>query len=311
MMAITHRAAERRRHPRHGSAKRRCPRTQPSSDHRIYLGDTIVAELRAARLPLEPRQFEFWFAYKSGRNAALNAAADEIRTRDGALDRRRTSTGCTRPISRPGAWANGPRPRSRALGAKLQDLALTLEGAIGSAQEQRETLAAETAELSINGALTLQDVLGAIDRLTQSTKESPGPLRAARSPHRRGDPRGRRAATAARRGARRNAAPIRPPRCRPARPSTATLAKALGGGRRDAPAGLGHAVQSRLLRGLQREFRHLSWATRCCARSGCCSRRTCAPATRSRALPATHSRRSCRRCVRARRSPARNVSARC
>ena len=45
----------------------------------------------------------------------------------------------------------------------------------------------------------LQDVLGAIDRLTQSTKESPGPLRAARSAHRHGDPRGRRAAEAARR----------------------------------------------------------------------------------------------------------------
>ena len=41
--------------------------------------------MRAARLPFEPRQFEFWFAYKSGRNAALNAAANEIKGRNGAL----------------------------------------------------------------------------------------------------------------------------------------------------------------------------------------------------------------------------------
>ena len=54
-------------------------RTRPGADHGIYLGDTIAAEMRAARLPLEPRQFEFWFAYKSGRNAALNAAADDIK----------------------------------------------------------------------------------------------------------------------------------------------------------------------------------------------------------------------------------------
>jgi len=144
---------------------------EQSSDHRVYLGDAIVAELRAARLPLEPRQFEFMFAYKSGRNAALNAAADAIRTREGALtaeDIDRLHEAYLSP------WRIGERPEAAAarLGAKLQDLALTLEGAIGSAQEQRETLAAEATELSTNGALSLQDVLGAIDRLTQSTKEA-------------------------------------------------------------------------------------------------------------------------------------------
>ena len=145
--------------------------TEQSSDHRGYLGDAIVAELRAARLPLEPRQFEFMFAYKSGRNAALNAAADAIRARAGALtgdDIDRLHEAYLSP------WRMGEPPETAAarLGAKLQDLALTLENAIGSAQEQREILAAETAELSVNGALTLQDVLGAIDRLTQSTKEA-------------------------------------------------------------------------------------------------------------------------------------------
>lgn len=144
---------------------------EQSADHRVYLGDAIVAELRAARLPLEPRQFEFMFAYKSGRNAALNAAADAIRTREGALTGEHIERLHEAYLS---PWRVGEPPETAAarLGARLQDLALTLEGAIGSAQEQRETLAAETTELSINGALTLQDVLSAIDRLTQSTKEA-------------------------------------------------------------------------------------------------------------------------------------------
>jgi diguanylate cyclase len=164
-----HQAAE--RHLRAAATLNRMSANEQSSDHRVYLGDAIVAELRAARLPLEPRQFEFMFAYKSGRNAALNAAADAIRARKGALtgdDIDRLHEAYLSP------WRMGEPPETAAarLGAKLQDLALTLENAIGSAQQQRETLAAETAELSINGALTLQDVLGAIDRLTQSTKES-------------------------------------------------------------------------------------------------------------------------------------------
>ena len=144
---------------------------EQSADHRIYLGDAIVAELRAAGLPLEPRQFEFMFAYKSGRNAALNAAADAIRTRAGALTAEDIEQLHETYLS---PWRMVERPETAVarLGARLQDLALTLEGAIGSAQEQRETLAAETAELSINSALTLQDVLSAIDRLTQSTKEA-------------------------------------------------------------------------------------------------------------------------------------------
>jgi len=147
------------------------PSDQPNTDHRVYLGDAIVRELHAARLPLEPRQFEFMFAYKSSRNAALNAAADAIRERTGALtgdDIERLHDAYLSP------WRLGERPEvaTARLGAKLQDLASTLEGAIGSAQEQRETLAAETAELSVNGALTLQDVLSTIDRLTQSTRES-------------------------------------------------------------------------------------------------------------------------------------------
>ena len=165
-------AAERRRHPRPGNARPDVARTQQSSDHRVYLGDAIVAELRAARLPLEPRQFEFMFAYKSGRNAALNAAADAIRARKGALDRQRISTGCTRPTSRPGASASSPRPRPRGSARSCRTSRSRWKARSARRRSSARPLPPRATELSINGALTLQDVLGAIDRLTQSTKEA-------------------------------------------------------------------------------------------------------------------------------------------
>src|SRR5206468_32365 len=47
-----------------------------------------------------------------------------------------------------------------------------LEHALGTSKAQRETLAAETAELAIASAVTLHDLLSAIDRLGHATRES-------------------------------------------------------------------------------------------------------------------------------------------
>jgi diguanylate cyclase len=146
-------------------------RRQQSADHRVYLGDAIITEMRASRLPFEPRQFEFWFAYKSERNAALNASANAIKARNGVLTGRDIERLHERYLS-PWRMAETPDAVAGRLGAKLQDLTDTLEGAIGSTQAQREIFAAETAGLSANTALTLQDVLSAIDRLTRSAKET-------------------------------------------------------------------------------------------------------------------------------------------
>ena len=60
-------------------------RTIATPERRIYLSEAIAEQIRASELPFEPRQFEFWFAYKSGRNIALNAAADAITVQNGAL----------------------------------------------------------------------------------------------------------------------------------------------------------------------------------------------------------------------------------
>ena len=146
-------------------------RTNPGADHGIYPGDAIAAEMHAARLPSEPRQFEFWFAYKNGRNAALNAAANDIKSRNGAL---------TGPdIDRlheiylsPWRMAEKPDTIAARMSARLAELAATLESAIGTAQAQCETFAAEASELAVTTALTLHDVLGAIDRLGRSSRES-------------------------------------------------------------------------------------------------------------------------------------------
>jgi diguanylate cyclase (GGDEF)-like protein len=142
-----------------------------SSQRSIYLGDTIVAEMRSARLPFEPRQFEFWFAYKSGNNAALKSAANDIKAKTGAL----TGSDIERlheAYLSPWRMAQQPDSVTAHMGAKLQELAVALEAAIGTAEAQRETLATEAAELSVTSAMTLYEVLGAIGRLTQSTKES-------------------------------------------------------------------------------------------------------------------------------------------
>jgi diguanylate cyclase (GGDEF)-like protein len=143
----------------------------PRRDQTTFLGDAIAAEVRAARLPFEPEQFEFWFTYKSGRNLALNAAADALRAGNGALTGRDIEQLHREYISPWRAGDGAPGVATRLIG-KLQDLSATIEDAIGSMQESREVLAAEVAELAVNNALTLKDVLCAIDRMSQSAKES-------------------------------------------------------------------------------------------------------------------------------------------
>jgi diguanylate cyclase len=137
--------------------------------HHAELGDAILARLRASALPATPRDFEFWFAYESGRNPALNAATDAIRLKGGlgAADVERLHAQHLSP------WRTGEGAEAitATLTDELHGLAVTLDGAIGATRTQRETMIAETSDLSLTTALTMQRVLGAIDRLSQSTKD--------------------------------------------------------------------------------------------------------------------------------------------
>jgi diguanylate cyclase len=141
-----------------------------SGDHRIYLGDAIVEELRGLRLPLEPRQFEFWFAYRSGRNPALNAATDVITSRNVTLTGEDIENLYQAHLS-PWRTAKNPDAIIADLTEKLDEIAITVDGAMVSARARRETLSAQADQLS-DESLTLQDVLAAIDRLSQANKES-------------------------------------------------------------------------------------------------------------------------------------------
>ncbi len=142
-----------------------------ASENKPSIGDRIFGEARAAALPLDPRHFEFWFAYKTGRNPALRAAADDIVTRLGELSAGDIERLYDRFLS-PWRLGEGCDSLAGRLAEELHEVAVNLEGAIGSALAQRETMIAETCDLGLAGALTLQRVLQAVDRLMQSTKES-------------------------------------------------------------------------------------------------------------------------------------------
>ena len=72
----------------------------------------------------------------------------------------------------PWRLTGSPDVMAKRMDARLRDIAVTIEGAIDSAQAQRETLAAEAAQLGNTDALTLQNVLGAIGRLNEATRDS-------------------------------------------------------------------------------------------------------------------------------------------
>lgn len=145
-------------------------RTKSNTDHRPYLGDAIVAELRAAHLPFAPHQFEFWFALKAGHDAALDTAANAITARKGALTAADIEGLHQKHLS-PWRVAQGPEAATAHLTERIGGIAVTLDDAIGSARAQRKTLAAESKHLEDTG-LSGKEVLGAIDRLTRATAES-------------------------------------------------------------------------------------------------------------------------------------------
>jgi len=132
-------------------------------------GEIIVEELRAARLPLAPHQFEFWFAYKNGFSPPLISAANEIRLKTGALTRPDIDRLHETYLS---PWRVTGQPASVAarLDEKLRDIAITLEGAIGATQAQGQMLSTEATQLG--DASTIEYALRAIYRLNLATKES-------------------------------------------------------------------------------------------------------------------------------------------
>src|SRR5215213_6215444 len=136
---------------------------------RTDAADIIVEESRAARLPLAPHQFEFWFAYKSGFDPALTSAVNQIRLKTGVLGAWDIEQLHEHYLS-PWRAAGQPDSVTAGLEGKLRDIALTLEDAVGVAKAEGEMLSTEAAQLG--SATTIEYALRAIYRLTLATKES-------------------------------------------------------------------------------------------------------------------------------------------
>ena len=146
-------------------------RALPGGDRRTHHGDIVVAELRASGLPPGPRQFEFWSAFKSGRNPRLTAAANAITAHQGALTARDIERLHEDHLS---PWRLAEQPE-RVIGRveeKLRQAANTIEGAIGSARLQRDVLIAQSKHLADAGIPSPQDLRTTIALLAQATEEA-------------------------------------------------------------------------------------------------------------------------------------------
>ena len=136
-----------------------------------------MAELRASGLPPGPRQFEFWSAHKSGRNAALTAAANAITSQPGALTARDIEHLHEAHLS-PWRLAHQPETMIARVEEKLRHVANTIDGAIGSARSQRDVLTAQSKQLGRPGIPSPQDLRSTIGLLAQATRDAQSRLAA-------------------------------------------------------------------------------------------------------------------------------------
>ena len=141
---------------------------QPRSGRDAGVG--VIEDLKSSQRSLAPRNFEFWFNYRIGKHPSLNAAADEIIAARGVLADRDIDQLYERFLS-PWRFGDDSNALTRRFADRLEDVSGALDEAIGSSLAQREILIAESCDLSIGGAVTLQRVIEAVDRLMQSTKD--------------------------------------------------------------------------------------------------------------------------------------------
>jgi diguanylate cyclase len=144
--------------------------SQPA-DSDEALAEAVLSDLRASGRLADPRHFAFWFAYRSGRNCALNVVADEIIAKRGRLTDEDIDGLYDRFLS---AWrmSDGPEALTGRLAMQLSEVSSALEQAIGSSVAQRETLMAEACELNVVPSMTLCRVIETVDRLMRSAREA-------------------------------------------------------------------------------------------------------------------------------------------
>lgn len=131
---------------------------------------TVLADLHAAQLPLTPRHFELWATYHRGTHPALAIEIDDLRVACGRITAADVDALYERHLS-PWRHAGTSEALTERFAGELDTLATMLDGAIGATLAQRERFMAETCELSITGAMTLQRVIEAVGRLVHVTRD--------------------------------------------------------------------------------------------------------------------------------------------
>jgi diguanylate cyclase len=146
-------------------------RPPKSGDDGFAVADRIFGDLRATGRPASPRHFEFWFNYKTGRCAELNAAADEIIARNGDISAAEIEALSDRFLS---AWRRsdgGWDQVSNQLARQIEEISRIVDEAMDSCAAQRRLLKAGTFDLNAAQSVAPQQLLRAIDQLMLSAKE--------------------------------------------------------------------------------------------------------------------------------------------
>jgi diguanylate cyclase (GGDEF)-like protein len=138
--------------------------------HNSEIADHISSDLRAHHRTGDPRQFEFWYTYTTGRNTALNAAADAIIAENGSITATEVYTLYEQYLS-PWRMTEGRDVLTSKFSAQLEELSDAIDDAIGSTMAHREILVSEVSSLSAAGPMTSERVIEAVDRLTQSARD--------------------------------------------------------------------------------------------------------------------------------------------
>jgi diguanylate cyclase len=133
------------------------------------IAETVLDEMLSTGRPVTPLHFEFWFTYNSGRNAALNAAVEEMIATQGAISAEQVEALYERHLS-PWRLSDGCDAITGRLSDQLQELSASLDEAIGASAANRKSLVAEARNLSASG-VTLQRAIQSVDRLMQSARE--------------------------------------------------------------------------------------------------------------------------------------------
>jgi diguanylate cyclase len=135
-------------------------------EHTLAFGETAMGQIKALRQPAHPRNYEIWYSYATGHNAALNQNINEMMARNGSL-----SVADMAHIY-DAHLASIPSGRIDGAGAKvvgeIDRIMATIDAASGTAANYGQSLASVSQNL---GAADREGLRLLVERLVVATKE--------------------------------------------------------------------------------------------------------------------------------------------